>query len=316
VSTEIAFVGDVHGNLSVLRGIVDVLAARCAPHAIFPGDYINKGRQSADVMQELISYSQAGSATLLRGNHEAALLDALDTGNLAAFLRMGGAMTIRSYVRAKVGPDVLRDFRAIFPAEHMDAIRRMPQAYETDTLIAQHIPPAASTPKFRISSHVPIGELPGGSGDTLSSWTQDAGPSPGVLRLCYGRASITSKSTPGVCWCPADRGAVDRAWSDRQLIEQPLRSPRTLLIPHRTVHLQTGTRMRSRLPLPTRCTAALGKQEQGDGLTPSARDLTVQSQGAFSVRHALVRLPLPETHLRGQYLGIGMQRYRRSSGGE
>ena len=160
MSAEIAFVGDVHGNLSAVRGLCDVLAARGTPHAIFLGDYINKGRQSAEVMEELLSKSRLGCATLLRGNHEAALLDALDTGDLAAFLKMGGAMTIRSYVGAKVGPDVVRDFRAKFPSRHLDAIRRMPQTYETDDLIAQHIPPAASTPKFRISSHVPIGELP------------------------------------------------------------------------------------------------------------------------------------------------------------
>ena len=160
MSTEIAFVGDVHGNLSALRGLRDVLAARGVRHLIFLGDYINKGRQSADVMQELVSYSRAGYATLLKGNHEAALLDALDTGDLAAFLKMGGAMTIRSYVGAKVGPDVLRDFQTRFPSQHLDAIRRMPQSYESDDLIAQHIPPVASTRKFRISSHIPIGELP------------------------------------------------------------------------------------------------------------------------------------------------------------
>jgi serine/threonine protein phosphatase 1 len=160
VSTEIAFVGDVHGNLSALRGLRDVLATRGAPYAIFLGDYINKGRQSAEVMNELISYSRAGCATLLRGNHEAALLDALNTGDLATFLKMGGAMTIRSYVGAKVGPDVIKEFRVKLPTEHLDAIRRMPQTYETDSLIAQHIPPAESTLKFRISSHIPIGELP------------------------------------------------------------------------------------------------------------------------------------------------------------
>lgn len=36
----------------------------------------------------------------------------------------------------------------------------MPQTYESDDLIAQHIPSAASMPKFLISSHLPIGELP------------------------------------------------------------------------------------------------------------------------------------------------------------
>lgn len=160
MSAEIAFVGDVQGNLSALRGLCDVLAARGEPHAVFLGDYVNKGTQSAEVMQELLAYSRAGRATLLMGNHEAALLDALDTGDLTAFLKMGGAMTIRSYVGAKVGPDVLRDFRARFPNEHLDAIRRMPETYESDDLIAQHTPPAASTPKFRISAHVPVGELP------------------------------------------------------------------------------------------------------------------------------------------------------------
>jgi len=160
VSAEIAFVGDVQGNLSALRGLCDVLAARGEPHAVFLGDYVNKGTQSVEVMQELLAYSRAGRATLLMGNHEAALLDALDTGDLTTFLKMGGAMTIRSYVGARVGPDVLRDFRARFPNEHLDAIRRMPETYESDDLIAQHTPPAASTPKFRISAHVPVGELP------------------------------------------------------------------------------------------------------------------------------------------------------------
>ena len=160
MSAEIAFVGDVQGNLGALRGLCDVLAVRRGLHTVFLGDYINKGAQSAEVIQELLTYSRAGRTTLLAGNHEVALLDALDTGDLTSFLKMGGAMTIRSYVGAKVGPDVLKDFRARFPIEHSDAIRRMPKTYESDDLIAQHTPPAASTPKFRISAHVPVGKLP------------------------------------------------------------------------------------------------------------------------------------------------------------
>jgi serine/threonine protein phosphatase 1 len=111
-------------------------------------------------MQELLEYSRTGRATLLAGNHEAALLDALNTSDLTAFLKMGGAMTIQSYVGAKVGPDVLRDFRVKFPSEHLDAIRRMPETYESGDLVAQHTVPAASMTKFRISAHVPVGELP------------------------------------------------------------------------------------------------------------------------------------------------------------
>jgi serine/threonine protein phosphatase 1 len=160
VTNELAFVGDVHGNRRALQGLLDVLAARGGLHAVFLGDYINKGTESAAVMAQLLAYSQSGNATLLKGNHEGALLDAIDKGDLSVFLKMGGAMTIRSYVGGKVGPDVLRDFRASLPREHLEAVRRMPETYELDDLIAQHIPSGASTHKYRISAHVPVGKLP------------------------------------------------------------------------------------------------------------------------------------------------------------
>lgn len=160
MSIETAFVGDVHGNLSALKALHTILAARGTTRTVFLGDYINKGRQSAEVIEELLDYSKSGRVTLLRGNHEAALLDAIDTGDLAPFLKMGGAMTIRSYVGGKVGPDVLSNFRDKFPQRHLEVMRRMRQTYESNDVIAQHMPFTEATSKFRISSHVPIGELP------------------------------------------------------------------------------------------------------------------------------------------------------------
>ncbi|SDB93289.1 serine/threonine protein phosphatase 1 [Raineyella antarctica] len=160
MSTEIAFVGDVHGNLYALLGLCDVLAELGDPHTVFLGDYVNKGAHTAEVMQELLTRWQTGGVTLLRGNHEDALVDALDTGDLRSFLKMGGAMTIRSYVGGEVGPDVLKDFQAKFPREHLDALRRMPETFETDVLIAQHSPASTATSKFRISGHVPVSTLP------------------------------------------------------------------------------------------------------------------------------------------------------------
>ncbi|MBQ0901312.1 metallophosphoesterase [Micromonospora sp. U21] len=159
MNVEVAFVGDVHGNVDALRGLCDLLSSRGGPHMVFLGDYINKGPDSAAVMRELLEQSRTGRATLLAGNHESVLLEAFKTEDLAAFLKMGGAMTIRSYVNGRVGADVLRDFRARFPSEHLEALRSMPQTYETDDLIAQHMPPLASADKFRISGHLPVGEL-------------------------------------------------------------------------------------------------------------------------------------------------------------
>src|SRR4051812_21751386 len=115
MTSALAFVGDVHANLEALLGLLEALDRRGAPHVIFLGDYINKGARTAEVLDVLLRAAEAERVTLLRGNHEAALLDALGTGSLTAFLKMGGAMTIRSYVGARVEPNVLQGFLARFP---------------------------------------------------------------------------------------------------------------------------------------------------------------------------------------------------------
>lgn len=159
MSGDIAFVGDVHGNLNALRGLWDALVARGEQHTVFLGDYINKGPQSAEVLRELIQYSHNGRATLLKGNHEVALLEAIESGDLTVFLKMGGAMTIRSYTGPRVGANVAEEFRTAVPEEHLEAMRRMSDTYETEVVIAQHLPPT-HTSKFRISAHTPVGIRP------------------------------------------------------------------------------------------------------------------------------------------------------------
>lgn len=160
MSVQLAFVGDVHGNLDALKGLWESLKSREPAHVVFLGDYINKGPQSAEVIDQLLSYASGGRATLLAGNHETALLDAIDSGLMGGFLKMGGAMTVRSYVGRPVGPDVLADLLANLPKAHLQALRRMPTIYETDELVACHAPSRAPTAKFRISAHVPVGLEP------------------------------------------------------------------------------------------------------------------------------------------------------------
>ena len=69
------------------------------------GDYINRGPQSADVIDFLIYLAASpGHTTFLRGNHEAAFERFLNGGPVADFLRIGGAATLRSYVSADEMP--------------------------------------------------------------------------------------------------------------------------------------------------------------------------------------------------------------------
>ncbi|MCW2092725.1 UNVERIFIED_ORG: serine/threonine protein phosphatase 1 [Rhodococcus erythropolis] len=160
MSAELAFVGDIHGNLSALKGLWNLITRNQISHTIFLGDYINKGKQSAAVLDELLAHAATGKATLLAGNHEKALLHALERKDLSAFLKIGGAATIRSYIGNRVGPDVLDEFTTKLPRKHLDELRRMPMVYETDDLIAQHIPPQSPIHKYIISAHAPVGDLP------------------------------------------------------------------------------------------------------------------------------------------------------------
>jgi serine/threonine protein phosphatase 1 len=160
MTDSLAFIGDVHGNIDALQGIIAALDLRENLHLIFLGDYINKGKDSSKVLDLLLAKKSSGEATLLAGNHEAELIKALETGNLTAFIKMGGATTIRSYLARPVRPDVLEDFREHFPAQHLAGLRTMPQEWESDAVVAQHVPRGETGGRFLVSAHTPVGPIP------------------------------------------------------------------------------------------------------------------------------------------------------------
>lgn len=161
---EVAFVGDVHGSLSALEGVLDALRSRSVERIVFLGDYVNKGGNSRAVLERLITESANGQVTLLRGNHEAGFLKALESRDLRIFLKMGGAATVRSYVGGNVGPDAMGAFVEAVPAAHIEALRAMPLRFSTRTIIAQHEPlkrpRLLSVGRFAVTAHRPVGMTP------------------------------------------------------------------------------------------------------------------------------------------------------------
>lgn len=99
-------IGDIHGHLDLLDGLLAQIhadeQARGGPRGelIFLGDLINRGPQSAQVIDRLIALKALRPKTrFLFGNHEELFLTALD-GNREAirfFDRVGGAETLLSY---------------------------------------------------------------------------------------------------------------------------------------------------------------------------------------------------------------------------
>lgn len=99
-------VGDVHGRLDLLQSLLgliedDVCARRTMRTSIiFLGDLIDRGPESAGVVELLRTYRPAFAKTMfLMGNHEEVMLRVLegDAGLFTQWMKFGGAECIRSY---------------------------------------------------------------------------------------------------------------------------------------------------------------------------------------------------------------------------
>lgn len=158
---ERAFIGDIHGCLQALDGMLAALEQRQIKEKVFLGDYINKGPDSAGVLSRLIHLSQTSKTTLLLGNHEVALLESIERRNLTQFLKMGGSATIRSYIGRDVGADVFAEFVDAVPLEHLEAIQSMGIDYRVGGVVAKHEPrKLRAFGRFAITAHRPTGQRP------------------------------------------------------------------------------------------------------------------------------------------------------------
>jgi serine/threonine protein phosphatase 1 len=197
-TAETAFVGDIHGNVAALDGLAHlILNDPTVKHTVFLGDYVNKGADSAAVLDRLLRISETHAVTVLRGNHEAEMLMALDSGDLAAFLKLGGATTIRSYVRRPVGADVIADFRSSVPADHLQFLRAMPDVYQTEQVVASHRPRTGGGTRFRISAHLPVGAYPVVGADFAHLDTGCSSPSGRLTALRWPSRTFTQVDSTG-----------------------------------------------------------------------------------------------------------------------
>jgi serine/threonine protein phosphatase 1 len=94
-------IGDVHGCLDKLVRLL----ARCREHAadrprrlVFVGDYMDRGPNSRGVIETLLELQRKEPRMIcLRGNHEAMMLEAVETGDEDLWLLNGGGQTLASY---------------------------------------------------------------------------------------------------------------------------------------------------------------------------------------------------------------------------
>ncbi len=128
-------IGDIHGEtakLDLLHELIRADAERRAASrriAVYLGDYVDRGPDSAGVVDRLIADTLPGfERVFLMGNHEDFLLHFLDVaGSMSAWFLNGGLQTLESYDVDVAGHDswmadpreVQSAFRSCLPDTHV-----------------------------------------------------------------------------------------------------------------------------------------------------------------------------------------------------
>lgn len=135
-------IGDVHGCYNLLRDLLAQITEDYATRArgrrpilIFSGDYVDRGPDSAKVLDALVWLRRRGEFDLhlLKGNHEDALLTFISQPeNGADWLRFGGRQTLTSYgVRLPDAEDQIGRVNARdelldnMPASHLGLLQQL-----------------------------------------------------------------------------------------------------------------------------------------------------------------------------------------------
>jgi serine/threonine protein phosphatase 1 len=140
-------VGDIHGCADSLGDLLDriesdAVAKGQSAHVVFLGDLVNRGPQSKQVIDILLAGPRRSGDrwTVLRGNHDQLMVDALRGGKTAhfrSFLSKGGVATLASY---GLSPKqmTLSAARALVPKSHLDFLDALPFHYVCGTYLFVH----------------------------------------------------------------------------------------------------------------------------------------------------------------------------------
>lgn len=153
-------IGDVHGRVDLVEALEKIILSQ-APGlpAVFVGDYIDRGENSAQVVELMMSASETGAQPVfcLKGNHEDMCLKFLDdpVQHGARWLRHGGLQTLGSYgvqMRGAEPPALqrMRDDLALAMGDTViEWMRALPTHWHSGNV---HVTHAGADPSRPISS--------------------------------------------------------------------------------------------------------------------------------------------------------------------
>jgi serine/threonine protein phosphatase 1 len=130
-------IGDVHGCATALAALVDAIRPSPDDTLVTLGDYIDRGPDSREVLDQLIVLAGRCRLVPLLGNHEEMLVAAArDADALRDWLTCGGVATLRSYGWVPGG--VRRSVADWFPEQHWQFLAGCHAYHETATHLFLH----------------------------------------------------------------------------------------------------------------------------------------------------------------------------------
>ena len=123
-------IGDIHGCPQSLDLLLNQIEPTSNDHLLFVGDYIDRGPDSKSVIDRLLNLREDVPCTFLRGNHEAMMIEYLDTGAFSLWRMNGGVSTLQSYLNG--GSEVH------IPDAHASFVRKTELYHETDDFLFVH----------------------------------------------------------------------------------------------------------------------------------------------------------------------------------
>lgn len=148
-------IGDIHGCSKALRTLIEYIDPKPEDELIFLGDYVDRGPNSRDVIDQIIDLKKRCNVVALRGNHEI-MLQSVAFGGMddKIWMNTGGKATVTSY-----GGSLDK-----IPLSHREFLQSLLPHYETEEAIFVHA---------CYEAYVPMDEL----SDEIRYWTH-LGPNP------------------------------------------------------------------------------------------------------------------------------------------
>ena len=181
-------IGDIHGDLAALQGILEVVRADAGangierPKTVFLGDYVDRGPDSKGVLDLLSSSALKRSfdPVFLMGNHDRAMLTVLRGADPDEWCDHGGLETMRSYVPETDATYTLwyQAFIEAVPTDHYDFLEDLESRHRHGPWAFSH---AGMDPGLPFDEQRDNSVIRG-----CSAFLSHTGPLPGGIRLVHG----------------------------------------------------------------------------------------------------------------------------------